>query len=226
MGTEDKSNWEKYGAYIGIAGIIIAILSIFVAVYITQQQDQSEKLNVANSLRMDLFSTCSNNDYFNLVSQNAYQNALIMQTFTPYPIPESFYPNMGMYYSDQNEIAKFKNPQLTAALYLFYDDVIQAEYYRNIVNEKSKIIIDHPSYSPQGFNANLKYLPMINRYFNVSTNQEKTIIMNGIDSNLTDEDNVNIGEGRLAEFYLDTYMLNATQELPNVVSLLSDNNNI
>jgi hypothetical protein len=187
-----------------------------------QKQNSYEKQNVAQALSIEITSMKDKIDFY----ANGYKSDLIERKVTPSPILQPFYSNNGIYFSFQKEIATF-NPKLSSSLFIFYNDLIQAEYYRNVVNEKSKIISEHPNYrtriATNPFDVDTS---KILQNFRVNDNSAKLIIWEGIDPNLTDAENYEIAEGRIANTNLKQAMVNASEMIPGILSQLNDKNSL
>jgi len=192
-------------------------------------QQINEKQNVAKALSIEITSMKNQIDF----SADMYKQDLVPRRLTPVFYSQPIYTEKGLYYSFQKEIATF-NPKLSQSLYIFYDDLNRAEYYRNIVNEKSRIIATHPEYSTRTLNSGQEIQDMetstfVNRWaspnnprWESDVRYAKIVIWEGYDPNLTVDENEAIAQGRLANLEMKHSIVNASQMIPGILDQLND----
>lgn len=225
--SKAKNEW-----IIPVLGILATVLAAGLGAYLGtsgsfdlwEKQNSYEKQNVAKALSIEISSMKEEIDFY----ANGYKSDLMDRKLTPTTMLQPFYSDKGMYYSFQTKIATFKNPNLSSSLFIFYNDLIQAEYYRNIVSEKSKIIIENPNYQTRNtINPyDIDTSEFVNRYYRVNNNEAKMAVWEGIDPKLSDMDNKQIADGRLANINLKKYVVNASEMIPEILSELNDVNNL
>lgn len=225
------SRWDfRYWStemWIQILGIIATILAAFFGAFcagffsesLWQKQVNYEQQNVAQALKIEILSMESDVDFV----AEQFRADLVPRRFTPRPISGHFYSQNGLYFSFQPEIASF-NPNLSTSLFIYYNDLIAAEELRDIVNEKSKIIDNHPEYTPRSIQSIKDIQDVQNsaflKRFNIQDTTTRMMIWEGYDPNLTEDENVEIAQGRSANQRLKELIVNASIMQPIILNEL------
>lgn len=231
----------KKQGFVALLAIIATILAAFFGASwgtsgsfdLWKAQQINEKQNVAKALSIEISSMKNQIDF----SADMFKQDLIPRRVTPVFYSQPFYTEKGLYYSFQKEIATF-NSNLSQSLYLFYDDLNRAEYYRGIVNEKSRIIANHPEYTTRTLNTvqeiqDMETSPFVNRWaspnnprWESDVRYAKIVIWEGYDPNLSIDENEEIAQGRLADIEMKHAVVNASQMIPRIIEQLNDVKNL
>ena len=228
----------------GIVALLAIIATILAAFFgaslgtsgsfdLWKAQQINEKQNVAKALSIEITSMKNQIDF----SADLFRQDLVPRRLTPVFQSQPFYSDRGLYYSFQKEIATF-NPKLSQSLFIFYDDLNRAEYYRNIVNEQSKIVVNHPEYTTRSINTiqeiqDMETSTFVNRWaspnnprWESNVRYVKMVIWEGYDPNLTIDENNGISRGRLANLEMKHSIVNASEMIPGILDQLSDIKNL
>jgi hypothetical protein len=221
-------NWDV-SIWVQVIGVAATIAAAFLGAWLGtsgseslwQKQVDYQNQNVAKALKIEIVSMQEEVDF----NADQFRPDLIPRSFTPRPIPQQFYSDKGLYFAFQKEIAGF-SPNLSTHLFIYYNDLITAEYLRNIVNEKSKIISAHPNYQTRAVRTTndimeVESSPFVKR-FKTNDNAMKMTIWEGYDPNLSEDENVEIAQGRSAEGRLTQLLANASDLQPIILNELDN----
>jgi hypothetical protein len=226
-------NWKSKNVevVVNILAILATICAALFGAYLgslnaqnlLKEQNNAEQQNVANALYIEISTLQSEGVKLDIIQQ--YKDDIAHNKFTINAPDVPFYSDKGLYYSLQPEIASF-NPLLSSQLYSFYNNIINADYFRNNVIEDLNTINRNSStemYTPPQYDFNESEIEHINNLFPWNNDEQvRLLVLQYYNPDFTyaqNEKYIDAAENSLA---MKKLIIQADEEIPSLLYELND----